>query len=120
MTRKALSTCNTPGCPELTRETHCEEHRKTEQNEERARYPRQTYGAEWDRISKRQLRKHPVCQCDDPDCRCEGQCTQPATEADHIVALRHFTTRRIAHRQVQSLCKPCHSRKTAYEVLHPQ
>jgi len=120
VSRRRISTCNEPDCPELTLEPYCDEHRRAQQRDERARYPRQQYGAEWDRIRRRQLRRQPTCQCADPGCRCAGHCTATAAEVDHVVGLRHFTTRAVAHQDgnLQSLCKPCHSRKTAQEVLH--
>lgn len=116
MTRQRV--CATAGCPNLTTRTRCPDHEHQAQREGRARYPRNRYGAAWPRIRARQLRQHPTCQCTDPACRCGGQCTKLAIDVDHVVGFRHFRYKRVANAStnLQSLCKPCHSRKTALEV----
>ena len=113
-----MKVCAENGCPTLTPESRCEQHRKQRARESRKRYPKGSYGPEWPRISKRYLKAHPVCECRDVECKCGGQCGARSAETDHIVPLRMFTTLRAAHHDsnLQALCKPCHARKTAYEV----
>lgn len=115
-----MKVCAEPGCPTLTPTTRCPTHTKQRQNTSRKQYDRGTYGSEWPAISKRYRRHHPTCECTDPNCRCNGTCTQPSAETDHIIPLRHFTNRQAAHQDdnLQALCKACHSRKTSLEVIH--
>jgi 5-methylcytosine-specific restriction endonuclease McrA len=111
--------CLAPGCPELVESGRCPEH--TPERRPTPRPPRhQTnqahYDAEWNRISVRYRRHHPVCECSDLGCRCGGEgCTQPSAETDHIIARRHFATAAAANREenLQALCGGCHKSKTA-------
>lgn len=66
------------------------------------------YGARWRKIRLMQLRVEPLCR----HCKANGVVT-PATEVDHILRLKRGGTNE-AH-NLQSLCKPCHSRKTQLE-----
>ena len=56
------------------------------------------------------LARHPLCA----HCLKRGF-TTPATEVDHIKPLRQGGAR-LDQTNLQSLCKPCHSRKTRQEV----
>ncbi|HET9048689.1 MAG TPA: HNH endonuclease [Chiayiivirga sp.] len=62
-----------------------------------------TGSKQWRDIRHAQLDLYPLCE----------MCSDPATEVDH----RHGNTKanRI-HVDLASLCKPCHSRKTATEM----
>lgn len=115
MTR-APSVCAVPGCPlDAVRAGKCDEHQRAHQREDRARYERQTYGHEWPAIRDRYLAEHPDCECHDSACpKCEGHCTEPAREVDHIIALKYFTDRSVAHAgdNLQSLCRSCHHSKS--------
>ena len=106
-TMPLLRPCAEPGCAQLVTGTRCDEHRKVEQNESRARNRRNVYGPEWPAIRLRKLRKNPTCE------RCGAQ----ATVVDHKTPLRYFANRRAAHHlsNLASLCKPCHDRKTVTE-----
>lgn len=106
----SVHVCTHPGCPELTTRTRCDEHQRTHQNDTRRRYQRNDYGPEWPAVRRRQLRREPCCR----HCALDGTTTL-ATVVDHIVPFHHFATRRAAHApsNLQSLCKPCHDRKTA-------
>lgn len=64
------------------------------------------YGREWRRIRLLQLGEQPFCE----DCRDAGRVTA-ATEVDHVIPLARGGTHARDNRR--SLCKPCHSRKTA-------
>lgn len=59
--------------------------------------------AQWRAIRVAQLERFPLC----------AYCGQPANEVDHIDG---DTSRNLIGIDLQSLCKPCHSRKTAQAV----
>ena len=61
------------------------------------------YGAQWRRVRAEHLEM-------EPDCR---SCGAPAREVDHIVTRRSGGSD--DHDNLRSLCKPCHSRRTAIE-----
>lgn len=68
------------------------------------------YGGSWRRLRKLVLAEVPVCQA--------PGCDALATEVDHITPLARGGTH--ARENLQSLCKPCHSRKTATEDRRPR
>jgi 5-methylcytosine-specific restriction protein A len=68
--------CRYPGCPKLTEERYCEEHKKLV-NQQYDRYGRdpvakKRYGSAWRKIRARFLAEHPLCeQCRKvSDCLC--------------------------------------------------
>ncbi len=63
------------------------------------------YGRNWQRIRGRFIKQYPLCNhCEVPT---------PAQEVDHIISLRNGGTNK--DENLQSLCKSCHSIKTARE-----
>ena len=66
------------------------------------------YDGRWQRLRAHKLRANPVCE----ECERQGRVT-PAREVDHI---EPFTSRQDPRRldwdNLQSLCNPCHQRKT--------
>jgi 5-methylcytosine-specific restriction protein A len=66
-----------------------------------------TNSAEWRRIRAAQLEAEPLCR----ECAKRGY-VRAANEVDHIEG---DTTKNVVMVDLQSLCKPCHSRKTAAE-----
>ena len=99
--------CAHPGCPELTASTWCARHER--ERPPRPRKPdtrpsahRRGYGRRWERLRRLVLARDPIC-------RICGQA--PATEVDHIVPKRRGGPDSMEN--LQGLCKPCHSRKTA-------
>src|SRR5690606_26070474 len=75
--------------------------------EGRASAARRGYGRVWQRLRRMQLRREPLCRAG------RGGDKRAATEVDHIVALVDGGTNESDN--LQSLCKGCHSRKTAAE-----
>lgn len=66
------------------------------------------YGYRWQQSAKGWLAKHPLCV------HCEAmQRITAATEVDHIIPHRGDMALFWDRTNWQSLCKPCHSRKTA-------
>lgn len=102
--------CNSPMCPRLATEgAYCDEHRRLYDDHHRAGSNARGYNYRWRKIRARVLKNNPLCA--DPD----GVHTfpEPATEVDHIKPLRMGGTNQ--YDNLQSLCKSCHSRKTARE-----
>jgi 5-methylcytosine-specific restriction enzyme A len=66
----------------------------------------------WRRIRNGQIMRQPLCQ----HCIKRGR-VQPATDVDHVIP--HKGNEELFWRgELQSLCKECHSRKTAEEQGH--
>lgn len=72
-----------------------------------------TYDHAWRKLRDAHIQANPICK----HCIAEGILT-PATEVDHIVPVKIAPERRLDPTNLQSLCKPCHSRKTAFETLN--
>ena len=89
--------CTVPGCPELTLNTRCEDHK----------YAR-PQGRRWARLRRAVLREFPECQL-----RFEG-CTIWGTEVDHRVPL-FVGGEPWAWDNLQSVCHECHTKKSNEE-----
>lgn len=102
--------CASPGCPELVRGApRCPAHTRALRAEAASLRPsaaRRGYDATWRMIRLAHLRREPLCRF----CAARGLVTA-ASEVDHIVALADGGTH--AASNLRSLCKPCHSRRTA-------
>lgn len=112
MPTKPKRPCSHPGCPELTNQRFCREHAKVEDRRYRT-YQRDPkinarYDHRWRKIRDTYIAAHPLCE----HCLAAGR-TTPAREVDHITPLERGGTHDEAN--LQALCKPCHSAKTARE-----
>ena len=100
MSHRLLTSCRSPGCPQLTRGGMCARHQK----EYEASLPRQAarhaYPPNWEALRAAVLMMRPYCKCG-----------RPAREVDHIVPLSQGGTNDLSN--LEGRCKPCHSRKTA-------
>lgn len=99
-------TCGTPThnprCPTCT--TQQRRNRRNPTSDAIYRSPR------WARLRAQVLREQPICA------GLNGHtCDAPSEHCDHIVALRNGG-RPYDRTNIQGLCRPCHSRKTAAEV----
>ena len=113
MPTSALKPCTYPGCPELVSKGYCEKHQPVIQAGRQAQHPewQRLYNcARWKQIRSRVLARDPWCV----ECLSAGLYV-PATECDHIEPHRG-DVHKFFSGPFQSLCTPCHSRKTAYEV----
>ncbi|QCK81885.1 HNH endonuclease [Geobacillus kaustophilus NBRC 102445] len=121
MPNRPLKPCAVPGCPNLTQGRYCEKHKHKEQQDkaERHRYydehlrdqtARDFYHSkEWQRVRRAALvRDHYLCQ----HCLAKKRIT-PADVVDHIVPVRVDWSLRLTLDNLQSLCNPCHNRKTS-------
>ncbi|MCG3134582.1 MAG: hypothetical protein HMLKMBBP_01896 [Planctomycetes bacterium] len=110
MPRRPPHACTSPGCPALVESgARCPEHERALRAEFDSLRPsaaRRGYDAVWRRVRIAHLRREPLCRM----CA-EQRITTAATEVDHIVALADGGTH--APSNLRSLCKPCHSRRTA-------
>ena len=104
MPRKPKRPCRYPGCPNLSDEVYCEEHRGLYARESAHR---RGYGHEWRTARERFLRRNPLCV----ECLKRGRIA-PATVVDHIVPHRGDEKLFWDERNWQALCKACHDRKT--------
>lgn len=105
--------CAYPGCPELVTSGYCDEHKRgkqQEQDRQRGSAHQRGYTAQWQKARLTYLRGHPLCA----ECEKEGRLT-PATELDHIKPHKGNMDLFWDFNNVQGLCRPCHSRKTAKE-----
>ncbi|HHE4876831.1 HNH endonuclease [Morganella morganii] len=105
--------CRKRGCAKTTtdRSGYCEEHRNTgwENHQQGKSRHERGYGTKWDRLRLVVLsRDKHLCQ----QCLREGRVTEAKT-VDHITPKAHGGTD--AESNLQSLCWPCHYRKTATE-----
>lgn len=104
--------CAYQGCAALVREErYCPKHLQQSRgayDQERGSAAQRGYGARWRRLRAMKLAADPICA--DPYHRHPGQIIE-ATEVDHILPRAQGGTD--AWGNLQSLCGPCHSYKTA-------
>ena len=112
MPKRPRSPCRWNGCPQLTEESYCKEHKKLV-NRLYNRWKRdkntyKSYGKTWRKIRLQHINEHPLCEV----CKQKGMLT-PANEVHHIIPLSEGGTNETSN--LMSLCKSCHSRITATE-----
>ena len=114
MPYKPKTPCKHPGCAKLTdRKKYCDEHLKLHPEVIRSASKR-GYSSRWQKASKGYLHEHPLCA----ECLKHGKYTQ-ATVVDHIIPHRGSMELFWDSGNWQSLCKPCHDRKTGREDSRP-
>ena len=116
MPRRTPRPCSAPGCPELVRDGRfCEQHDRQEQrryDKQRGTSAQRGYGANWRKLRKMKLNQDPICE--DPfGLHKEHSELMQSNEVDHITPLKDGGTNEMTN--LQSLCKSCHSKKTAVE-----
>ena len=111
MPTKHKTFCKFPNCPNLITaadRSYCNDHAKYRTNFKRHnRFVQGDY--RWNKLSKWYLRNNPLCV----KCLSVGL-TVAATEVDHIIPRQDGGDN--SRENLQSLCKSCHSRKTAKEI----
>ena len=113
MPRKPKGMCSYPGCPELTNDRYCREHKKQEDrryDKESRPYKKLYNSSRWQRLRKQFLMKHPLCV----ECKKRDRVT-PATVVDHVIPHKGNEELFWSQENWQPLCKSCHDRKTAKE-----
>lgn len=79
-------------------------------NEQRAKHQAFYQSTAWRKLRLVKLNSNPLCEI----CLASGF-TTVATEVNHRVALQDDYSKRLEYRNLQSTCKPCHSRFTIIE-----
>ncbi|MBQ6407985.1 MAG: HNH endonuclease [Butyrivibrio sp.] len=111
---KPKKPCHHPGCPNLTDNYYCDVH-APEHRGDRASSGKRGYGSKWQKARANYLRRHPYCV------RCyKGGVLTEATVVDHIVPHRGDPKLFWDETNWQSLCKPCHDKKTWNEDATPE
>lgn len=114
MPGKPKRPCGYFGCRALSTESYCEEHRKQihldykrdrTDKEEQAFYT----SGRWRKVRSLKLSADPLCE----ECKRQGRIKE-ASMVDHIVPIKKGGAR-LDMDNLQSLCRPCHNRKTATE-----
>ena len=112
MPKKPLQPCAYPGCPNLSSERYCEQHRKVVQHNydkyQRNQDTKKMYKGKWQKIRARYVKEHPFCE----KCFAEGKIV-PVEEVHHKVPLSRGGTHDESN--LISLCKSCHT-KIHYEM----
>ena len=107
MPHKPLKPCKYPGCPKLTAELYCEDHRgimdKNYNKYTRSSEHNKRYGRSWKEIRNRFLAANPLCAC----CIKEGRLT-PATLVHHILPVERGGGNEESN--LMSLCASCHEK----------
>lgn len=109
---KPKKPCAMQGCPKLTHETYCEEHkalrRKQYDKFKRAPDHDKKYGNNWRKVRGLYVKQHPLCE----KCLKEGKITA-VNEVHHIKPLSQGGSNKFSN--LMSLCQSCHT-KTHYEI----
>ena len=110
MPTSMLRPCSYPGCTNLVRSGRCDAHPFQSVDQHNPEHQKLYNTRRWKMIRRLQLAGQPWCE----ECLRANVYT-PASEVDHITP--HRGDPAIFYRgPFQSLCTPCHSRKTAVEV----
>ena len=107
MPYKPKKPCAFPGCAKLTHSRYCDEHVKATANDynQHHRDPaaKKRYGYSWKKIRDKYIKVNPLCEI----CRAYGRFI-PADTVHHKQPLADGGTHE--WKNLQSLCKGCHSR----------
>lgn len=109
--RKRLSVCAVPGCPTLTHDDRCAEHRRAAEHQRGSAAERGYSGSTWASARRAVLRRDRMCVV----------CGMARSKvADHWpTSRRELIAQGVsdpdALHRLRGLCPPCHSRETARE-----
>jgi 5-methylcytosine-specific restriction protein A len=104
---KPLKPCKHGGCPNLTADSYCEQHKPLYQ---RASAKERGYGSRWQKSRIRFLKANPLCV----RCNEQGRYVK-TTVVDHIKPHRGDQRLMWDEGNWQALCKSCHDSKTMTE-----
>ena len=105
--------CGYPGCPRLTTERRCLEHKRQEWKEQDRNRPSAAargHGSRWHKASRRFLHENPLCA----ECLKAGR-IRAVEVTDHVVPHKGDMELFWDRAKWQALCSRCHNRKTARE-----
>ena len=107
MPHKPLKPCRYPGCPNLSDQAYCEEHRgkvaSDYNNYVRPKDYKLRYGPQWRKIRNRYASKHPLCE----QWLKEGRYT-PMQEVHHILPINRGGSNDESN--LMSVCHSCHEK----------
>ncbi|WP_346866641.1 MULTISPECIES: HNH endonuclease signature motif containing protein [unclassified Clostridium] len=109
MPMKSLKPCKHPGCPKLTADFYCDDHKKFHVKD-RANATDRGYDSKWRTSRARFLKINPLCV----RCKEQGSLVK-ATVVDHIKPHGGDKILFWDESNWQALCKRCHDRKTMRE-----
>ena len=119
MPRAAKVPCRHTLCPALLdKPGFCKAHEAErfngarEHDSRRGSSTQRGYDYRWQKTRKGYLAKHPLCV----HCQASGRVVA-ATEIDHIIPIQIDSNRKYDRENWQSLCKSCHSVKTAKDKI---
>lgn len=109
---KPKKPCAYPGCPNLTHEKYCEQHKKDgvpydklkekEYDKSRAHIHKKRYNKQWESVRNAYIRSHPLCE------RCYAQHIATSAEiVHHIVPLSEGGSNSVDN--LMSVCRKCHA-----------
>lgn len=105
-----MRVCSYPGCPAVTTEGVCPQHRRAVPDH-RESAARRGYGSRWTEYSRQFRRDHPLCAT----CL-TMQRRSPSTLVDHVIPVTGPDDPLFwDERNHQALCRACHAAKTARE-----
>lgn len=101
MPSKPKRSCSVAGCPRLVVSGRCPQHALPRPVDTRPSSTQRGYGSHWRQTRGRYLKAYPFCVV------CGGK----ATDVDHKISRARGGSD--AWENLQSMCGPCHSRKTS-------
>jgi 5-methylcytosine-specific restriction protein A len=114
MPYKPKVSCKYPLCSELieTGERFCPSHKQptSEYEKKRNSINSKVYNTTWRRLRRLKLNNNPLCE----RCLAKGKVIQ-AEEVDHVISVSQQPELLLVMDNLQSLCTPCHSKKTRAE-----
>jgi 5-methylcytosine-specific restriction protein A len=107
---KFLTPCLVPGCPNLTTEGRCKAHNRPKTFSPTPTLGKATYDHRWAKLRSMHRKGEPLCR----PCLKAGR-VKEAEEVDHVIPFRGSAYLMLAFWNLQSICRQCHARKSAYE-----
>ena len=117
--RTAWRVCSTPGCPEYTQHSKCDQHRR-EAEQTRGSARQRGYDRVHEELFRRPvLRRDPKCVCTEESHGHGSPCGARSRHADHYPQDRRALVQAGLNpndpQYGRGLCGPCHSKSTAHE-----
>jgi 5-methylcytosine-specific restriction enzyme A len=108
--RKGDKLCSYAGCRTLTKTGRCERHTLARVGSRQFKEGKQFLNSSaWQRLRALKIQETPWCEL----CALTSPQPVPATDVDHIRPRHSHPRLKLEMSNLQSLCKSCHSKKTA-------